>query len=165
MERKNKTHVIMYIPQAKAGRIKLFIPYEMIKEREAFKKLNSSYYHFHQKLWSIVNTTENIKKLELLFGTKLCKEASQASTVIPQVEISETIQSELDRNHQKMILKGFSQATIRNYQSNLIQFFQYFESVEYREITKEQIEGFVYHLISKYKITEQKQNQLINAVK
>src|SRR5690606_27454674 len=43
--------------------------------------------------------------------------------------------------------------------------FQYFESVESREITKEQIEGFVYHLISKYKISEQKQNQLINAIK
>ena len=165
MEMKDKSHIIMYIPQAKAGRIKLFIPYEMIMEREAFKKLNSTYYHFHQKLWSIVNTAENIKKLELLFGTKLCKEASETSTVIPQVKISERIQSELDRNHQKMILKGFSQATIRNYQSNLIQFFQYFESVESREITKEQIEGFVYHLISKYKISEQKQNQLINAIK
>ncbi|MGO3182872.1 MAG: tyrosine-type recombinase/integrase [Aequorivita sp.] len=155
----------MYIPLAKAGRIKLFIPYKMIKEREAFKKLNSTYYHFHQKLWSIINTTENIKKLELLFGKKLLKQNTEAPIALPQVEISEGIQAELDRNHQKMILKGFSQATIRNYQSNLIQFFKYFESAEYQEITKEQIEGFVYYLISKFKISEQKQNQLINAIK
>jgi site-specific recombinase XerD len=64
-----------------------------------------------------------------------------------------------------MILKGFSSATIRNYQSNLVQFLKYFENAEYREITKEQIEGFVYYLISKYKISEQKQNQLVNAIK
>lgn len=165
MTRKDKTHIIMYIPLAKAGRIKLFIPYKMIKEREAFKKLNSTYYHFHQKLWSIINTTENIKKLELLFGKKLLKQNTEAPIALPQVEISEGIQAELDRNHQKMILKGFSQATIRNYQSNLIQFFKYFESAEYQEITKEQIEGFVYYLISKFKISEQKQNQLINAIK
>lgn len=165
MTRKDKTHIIMYSPLAKAGRIKLFIPYKMIKEREAFKKLNSTYYHFHQKLWSIINTAENIKKLELLFGEKLLKQNTEAPIALPQVEISEKIQTELDRNHQKMILKGFSQATIRNYQSNLIQFFKYFEATEYQEITKEQIEGFVYYLISKFKISEQKQNQLINAIK
>ncbi len=165
MENKDTSHIIIYMPQAKAGRIKLKIPYIMIKEREAFKKLNGTFYHFNQKLWSIVNTAENIKRLELMFGEKLLKQATAAPTVIPKKEISEGIQAELDRNHQKMILKGFSQATVRNYQSNLIQFFQYFESVSYREITKEQIEGFVYYLISKYKITEQKQNQLINAIK
>jgi site-specific recombinase XerD len=161
----DKTHIILFLPQAKAGRVKLFIPYEMSKEREAFKKLNSSFYHYHQKLWSIVNTSENIRKLELLFGEKLLKQATQAPTALPKLEISEAIQAELDRNHQKMILKGFSSATIRNYQSNLVQFLKYFENAEYREITKEQIEGFVYYLISKYKISEQKQNQLVNAIK
>lgn len=165
MELKSKTHIIMYIPQVQAGRIKFFIPYKMERERAAFKKLDSSFYHYHQKLWSVVNTAENIKKIQLLFGDKLIKQATQGSLVIPQVAISESVQAELDKNYQKMILKSFSQATIRNYQSNLTQFFQYFESVAYREITKEQIEGFVYHLISKYKISDQKQNQLINAIK
>ena len=165
MERKDTAQIVIYLPQVKAGRIKLRIPYEMTKEREAFKKLNGTFYHFHQRLWSIVNTEENVKRLETLFGEKLLKQSTEAPTVIPQMEISEAIQAELDRNQQKMILKGFSQATIRNYQSNLIQFFQYFESVTYREITKEQIEGFVYYLINKYKISEQKQNQLINAIK
>lgn len=165
MDRMDKTHIILFLPQAKAGRVKLFIPYEMSKEREAFKKLNSSFYHYHQKLWSIVNTSENIRKLELLFGEKLLKQATQAPTALPKLEISEAIQAELDRNHQKMILKGFSSATIRNYQSNLVQFLKYFEKAEYLEITKEQIEGFVYYLISKYKISEQKQNQLVNAIK
>ncbi len=165
MESTDKTHIIMYLPPAKAGRIKLFIPYEMTKEREAFKKLNGTFYHYHQKLWSIVNSSENIKRLELLFGEKLIKQNTEAPSALPKVEVSPEIQTELDRNHQKMILKGFSGSTIRNYQNNLTQFLKYFEAAEYREITKEQIEGYVYFLISKYKISEQKQNQLINAIK
>lgn len=165
MEWKDKKHIIIYLPQANAGRIKIRIPYEMAAERETFKALNGTFYHFNQKLWSIVNTPVNIKHLETLFGDKLIKQNTEAPTIIPKANITEGIQSELDRNHQKMILKGFSQATIRNYQSNLIQFFQYFESVAYRDITKEQIEGFLYYLLRKYKITEQKQNQLINAIK
>ncbi len=165
MENKEKTHIIFYIPPANAGRIKLAIPYKMIAEREAFKKLNGTFYHFNQKLWSIVNTIENIKILENLFKEKMTKQNAEAPTAIPQLEISVKMQVELDRNHQKMILKGFSANTISNYQSNLIQFFNYFETAEYREITKEQIEGFVFYLITKYKIGDQKQNQLINAIK
>ncbi|MCG2420468.1 site-specific integrase [Aequorivita sp. F47161] len=159
------SHIIMYLPEPKAGRVKFFIPYKMRKERAAFKSLNTSFYHYHQKLWSIVNTSENIKKVELLFGEKLQKQTLKAPATLPKVEISEAIQMELDRNHQKMILKGFSNSTIRNYQSSLIQFFKYFEAEPYREITKEQIEGFLYFLISKFKISEQKQNQLVSAIK
>ncbi|WP_310993884.1 tyrosine-type recombinase/integrase [Aequorivita marina] len=165
MKNRPNTHVIMYLPLAKASRVKVFIPYKMLSERQAFKRLDGTYYHYHQKLWSIPNTSENIKKIETLFGKKLTKQNTQAPTAIPQAAIAPHVQRELDRNHQKMILKGFSWATIRNYQSNLTQFFQYFEAVEYQKITKEQIEGFIYHLISKYKISDQKQNQLINAIK
>lgn len=165
MNPQDSKYIILFLPPAKAGRIKLFIPYIMKAEREAFKKLNGTYYHYHQQLWSIVNTSDNMKRIESLFKNKLIKEKEANAIAIPQLEVSEEMQRELDRNQQKMVLKGFSAATIRNYQSNLIQFFQYFETVPYREISKEQIEGFVYHLISKYKISEQKQNQLINAIK
>lgn len=165
MEKKTGAQIVIYLPQANAGRIKLRIPYKMAEEREMFKKLNGTFYHYHQKLWSIVNTPENVRKLETLFGEKLTKQSLEAPTALPKAEISKAAQTALDRNHQRMILKGFSQATIRNYQSSLTQFLQYFESVPYQEITKEQIEGFLYHLISKYNISEQKQNQLINAIK
>jgi len=155
----------MYVPHPKAGRIKLHIPYHMLAEREAFKKLNSSYFHYHQKLWSIVNTSDNIKTLERMFGSKMIKQTTAPPRALPQIEVSEKMQEELDRNHQKMILKGFSAATIRNYQSNLTQFFKYFEGAEYRQVTKEQIEGYIFYLINKYNISSQKQNQLINAIK
>jgi len=102
MESMDKTHITIYIPQPKAGRIKFFIPYEMSKDRETFKKLDGTFYHYHQKLWSIVNTSVNIKKIQFLFGDRLLKQNTQAPTALPQMEVSKTIQAELDRNHQKM---------------------------------------------------------------
>ncbi|SRX75895.1 tyrosine-type recombinase/integrase [Aequorivita antarctica] len=157
--------IILFRPVANAGRIKFRIPYQMKAEREAFKKLGGAFYHYNQRLWSLPNTPANMAQADALFGKKMIVEETVLPSVIPQFKVSEKMQEELDRNHQKMHLKGFSEATIRNYQSNLTQFFKYFEGAEYREITKEQIEGFVYYLISKYKISEQKQNQLINAIK
>lgn len=165
METGKNLLITLFMPPKNAGRIKVKIPYEMKAEREAFKKLNGTFYHFNQKLWSIVNTTENIKQLQKMFGTKLIIQATEAPTALPSFTPSAKIQEELDRNHQKMILKGYSAATIRNYRHSLLYFFRYFETAELRSITKEQIEGYVYYLISKHHIGDQKQNLVINAIK
>ncbi|WP_246516144.1 tyrosine-type recombinase/integrase [Aequorivita echinoideorum] len=155
----------MYKPLNNSGRVKFHIPYSMKREREIFKKLPGSFYHYNQKLWSLPNVPSNISEVKKIFKDLLIIEETEGSTTVPEFTVSEKIQAELDRNHQKMMLKGFSAATIKNYESNLKQFFRYFETADLRKVTKEQIEGFVYYLITKYKISEQKQNQLINAIK
>jgi site-specific recombinase XerD len=53
----------------------------------------------------------------------------------------------------------------RLYTSALSQFLSFFESRDIRDITKEEIEAFVYHQITKYGISESAQNTLINAIK
>ena len=157
--------IIMYRPLVNAGRIKFFIPYPLTAEREAFKKLNTSFYHPNQKLWSLINTQANIDLAKVLFGDKLQIADMTGVIKMPKVILSEKIQTELDRNHQKMVLKGFSDSTIRNYQHALRQFFSFFEKEDYKEISKDQVEGFVFQLITKYKISDQRQNLLINAIK
>ena len=165
MDAEENQNIIMYRPLVNAGRIKFFIPYPLTAAREAFKKLNTSFYHPNQKLWSLVNTPSNIDLAKKLFGNKLRIADLKPIARIPKVVLSEKIQTELDRNHQKMVLKGFSDSTIRNYQHALSQFFSYFEKEDYKEISKDQVEGFVYQLITKYKISDQRQNLLINAIK
>ncbi|MEB2774686.1 tyrosine-type recombinase/integrase [Algoriphagus sp. D3-2-R+10] len=66
---------------------------------------------------------------------------------------------------QKLTLKAYSPSTIKNYTSSLSQFLGFFESRSLKDITKEEIEAFVYHQITKYKISESAQNTLINAIK
>lgn len=165
MDAPNNQSIIMYQPPPNAGRVKFFIPYPLKDKREAFKKLNTTYYHPNQKLWSITNTPANITLAKEIFGDLMLIEDIKSAPKIPTVVLSDKIQLELDRNHQKMVLKGFSESTIRSYQHALGQFFSFFEKEEYKTITKDQIEGFIYLLITKYNISEQKQNLLINAIK
>ncbi|MEY2924875.1 MAG: hypothetical protein RLZZ337_1423 [Bacteroidota bacterium] len=158
-----KIKIFEELPNSK--RIKLHIPYQMKDERQAFKQLNSSYYHPTQKLWSVINTHENKQLLKQLFAGKYEVKPQEKAGEMPKIKLSEKSQLELDKNYQKLILKGLSTNTINTYQGNLVQFFSYFENADLQNVTKDQIEGFVYTLVSKYKISEQKQNSMINAIK
>ena len=60
-------HPILFEALKNAKRIKVFIPYEATDLRLKFKSLNSSFWHPNQKLWSIVNTKENLEKVISLF--------------------------------------------------------------------------------------------------
>ncbi len=157
--------ILMYAPQKNASRIKFHIPYKMTEARMAFKELNGSFYHANQRLWSLPNTKEHKEKMNALFGQKMKLVHLDPSPEIPQVTPSEKSQTALDKHFQKMTLKGFSDSTIKSYQSNLTQFFSFFENADIPLLTKEQIEGYVYQLVTKYKIGEQKQNMMINAIK
>lgn len=155
----------MFLPQKNAGRIKFQIPYILKEERQAFKQLNGSYYHPNQQLWSLPNTLEHQQKVKELFGKKIQIVAQHVPPKLPQVVVTEQMQQELDRHYQKMKLKHFSDSTIRTYQSSLSAFFAYFKNSDLATLTKEQIEGYVFELVQKHKISEQKQNTVINAIK
>ena len=47
----------------------------------------------------------------------------------------------------------------------MIGYLSYFEERDLNLIKKEEIEEYLFHLISKYKISETKQNLIINAIK
>lgn len=161
----NTTTIVMFLPRKNAGRIKFQIPYEMMEERTAFKQLNGSFYHPTQRLWSLPNTEAHKKQVVTLFGNKLKTVSVHSPPQMPESVITEAMQLELDKHFQKMKLKNYGDSTIRSYQSNLAQFFGYFKNSDLTTLTKEQIEGFVYELVQKYKISEQKQNMMINAIK
>jgi len=163
---KRKTdQITLYMPSVKAARIKLYIPFHLKEERESFKALNSSFYHPNQRLWSIMNTTENLKKVKALFGDKLCFEEMNPPRKMPNIELNESGQIQLQRCHQKFILRGYSRQTIRNYLSSLKSFFKYFENYQLESISKDQIEGYLFELISKYHLSESSQHNIINAIK
>ncbi len=162
----NGTQVVtMFAPRHNAGRIKFQIPYKMEKERNAFKQLDGSFYHYAQRLWSIPNKEIHKQKVTALFGKTLKIVETETKPEMPQLSLSEGSRLEMEKHFQKMKLKGFSDSTIRTYQSNLAQFFSYFEGSELGTLTKEQIETYVFQLITKFKISDQKQNMMINAIK
>lgn len=165
MKTVHKNPVLMFNPHQKAKRLQFSIPYKQKKDWQRIKEMPGSFYNRTQRMWSIPNTEKNLKKVQVFFGDRLQIQERSKQAKIPSIEPSEKVQAELERNYQTMVLKGFSESTIRSYQHDLKPFFNFFEKYEYRSINKEQIEGYVYHLISKYKISEQKQNSVINAIK
>ena len=158
--------IIIYQPPARSQRFKIYIPYGCKVEREWLKTINSSYYHASQRLWSLVNTPENKKLVATKFKGKFSIQSLENThKPLPRSNITPEITEQLWRCEQKFVLKAFSQSTIKNYLSELRYFFSFFSKRTYAEITKEEIEGYVYHLKSKYKCSDTKQNTIINAIK
>lgn len=156
----------LFKPQPKSGRFKVFIPFFMKKERETFKSMDGSFYHYEQRLWSLPNTVRNIDWVQKQFGDKLViKEIGQKPIKSPFFVLNKESQEKLDQLHQKLVLKGYSESTVENYKSAFSKFLKFFESRKLPELSKEDIEGFVYLQVSKYKLSESSQNCLINAIK
>ena len=159
-------NVILYKPLPRSKRVKIHIPYQMTDERNAFKQLNTSFYHPHQKLWSIVNTEENKAELRRLFKGKIQVRAEVTVSKIVRQTLTEESLNEHLANLKALTLKGLSEQTIKTYQSCLAPFFAHFQDKKkLKDVTKKEIEDYVYSLIKNHAISEQKQNQIINAIK
>jgi integrase/recombinase XerD len=138
----------------------------MKTEREWLKAQNTSYYHPDQKLWSIVNTPEIKKLVALNFkGKYVVQTIEQKVSLAKKEELNENGKEAMALCEQKFVLKSFSPSTIKGYLGVLNYFFSFFRNRDFKEINKEEIESYVYHLKTKYQISDTKQNTVINAIK
>lgn len=161
----NPTQPTIYQPLKEAKRIKVFIPYDMVAMRQALKKMNTSFWHPHQKLWSVVNTHQNFEQLKKICGEHCNIEKDIRFTPIPNVALTEPALEALFELEKALVLKQYGHSSIQIYKKMFSVFLGKFMHRNLKEVTKEEIEGFVYELIKKSKISESYQNQLINAIK
>lgn len=157
--------IIIYSPKPNAKRIKFFIPYKMLEERELVKKIELKCYHKEQELWSIPNTKENTNLLKTIFRGKYKVETENQAPAMPKYTLNNKSIEALVQLEKKLILKSYSKNTIDSYKSELSIFLKYFEKFNLKMITKDQIESYIHYMITKYKISESKQNLAINAIK
>ena len=157
--------ITIYQPLRQSNRIKIRLPYDMKEERALLKKIEGRFYHKSQRLWSIPNTEANWVLLKNIFKDKYVVEKMQQIPKMPSVILNEKSLEELAKVHQRLVLKSYSKHTLRNYKAELSHFFKYFENIDLRQLDKEKIESFVFYLIDKYKISESRQNIVINAIK
>ncbi len=156
---------IIFTPRPHAKRIKIFIPYHAFDWRKKLKQLDSSFYHPEQKLWSVVNTAANLQRLKDIVDQQFDIKDHQPAKRMPYQQLSDQNRDRLAALEQQLILKGYSQHTVRNYRSAFVPFLHFFGSRELKTVTKAEIEGYLFKLISKYHISETKQNTVINAIK
>lgn len=158
--------IVIYTPEPRSQRFKIFIPYPMKAERDWLKSQNSSFYHPNQRLWSMINTAEKKKLVAKEFKGKY--EVQHIEKQIPKEKITTLNDKSLETLtlcEQKFVLKSFSDSTVKNYLSVLKSFFSFFGERNFEDITKQEIEDYVYHLKTKYKISDTKQNTVINGIK
>ncbi len=155
---------ILYEPTPKSKRIKVFIPYTAFEIRQKIKEMNSSFWHPEQKLWSVVNTPENLNQLKTILGSYETK-ATNKPLVMPSILLDEAGEEAMFELRKVLIIKRYSESTIKNYQSMLGVFFTHFKGVDFATISKDQIEDFIYEMIKKYQISTSVQNQMINSIK
>lgn len=157
--------IILYEPRKNAKRVKVFIPYECEEIRVQFKKMNTTFWHPNQKLWSIVNTPENLRKIKELFGENYTIKRMDVPVPIMNTPFDRRSQDALFSLEKTLVIKQYSPSSIKIYKRMLGIFLNHFKGRALKEITKDEIEGFIYHMIKKHKIGESFQNQLINAIK
>jgi len=146
-------------------RIKLKIPYEAIEWRKEVKKISGIFYHPNQKAWSVPNTGDNLKRLKDLFGTHLRVEELNPKEKRNEFELSPESTLVLEKVEQKLVLNGNSHNTRKAYRNELAHFLNFFKNRDIQGLSKEEIETYVYKLKVKFKISESKQNVIINAIK
>lgn len=114
----------------------------------------------------MVNTPENKKLIAREFkGKYTVQKVDTTPARKPTPQLSHQAKEALLDCEQKFVLKSFSQSTIKNYLSALSYFFSFFEGKNPEDLDKQSIESYVYHLKTKYKISDTKQNLVINAIK
>lgn len=150
-----------------ANRIKVFLPYSLTELRVEFKKINSTFWHPNQKLWSIINTKNNLLLIKDLFnkhGGFEVKPITKNPKIRERTLNSKAIDA-LFELEKVLVIKHYSASSIRSYKKYLSYFFSNFMEQDLKQITKDQIEGFIYQLIKNHQISESKQNMIINAIK
>ncbi len=123
------------------------------------------FYHPNQKMWSVPNIEENLKRQKHIFGTAHKVIMPNEKTALPKSKMSPESLIKLEAVHTKMILGGMKENTIRAYRSELIPFFIHFENRALETVVKKEIEQYIYTLKTKYQISKSKQNVIINAIK
>lgn len=137
------------IPKDNNKIIKIYIPYNDRKRRTLIKKVKGFRYDAEKKVWIIPNTPTNrnlLKKMNLFNKNYFEHE------VFKKID-------------QKINLKSYSRSTINVYKSQIIQFLDFFSNEDVENLTKDDIEAYVYYLKNRQNISLSKQNQVINAIK
>ena len=155
---------IIYQPLKNAKRIKIYIPYELKELRSVFKKINTTFWHPNQKLWSIMYTQENVALIKNLFGKNYKIVNDVTPSPIEKRPLNQYAIEQLFRLEKALVLKKYSASSVRTYKNMFTFFLTKFSNKDISLVNKEEIEGFVYELITKNKIGDSYQNQLINAM-
>lgn len=105
-----------------------------------------------------------LKDIVFIYYSRL--KSKHKDTPIKKVFNKKKVAHQLSKEYKKqLVLKRYSQNTIKTYSSCFLKFMQFFNTENPTLITKEEIERFLLYLIQQRNLSPSTQNQYINAIK
>ncbi len=150
---------------SKSKRIKIKIPFAAKFWRSELKKIKGIWYHKPQKLWSIPNTPQNKNIVTQLFGKDGVLKPNNMTVKLPTFTMSERVADRLQLMMTKLVLSGKSKHTIKSYRGHILHYLAEFEHRDLLTVTKDEIEKYLYDVITKNNVGPSRQNIMINAIK
>ena len=109
---------------------------------------------------------ELLSKLKNIFGKNYeIVHVEKKQVPLPAAPLSDDNLDRLAGFEKKILLRAYSPHTISSYKNAFIKFLVYFGDKNVDELSKAEIEDYLYILIKDYNIGESKQNSIINALK
>jgi integrase/recombinase XerD len=85
--------------------------------RTVFKKINTTFWHPNQKLWSILYTQENVALIKNLFGKNYKIVNDVTPTPIEKIPLNQYAIEQLFRLEKALVLKKYSGSSVRTYKN------------------------------------------------
>ncbi len=147
------------------GRVKFLVPFSQSEWRRRVKALSTSWYHPSQKLWSIANRPELYQDLLAIFSDHVEIVERKEKKPVTKRKLTDSEAEILASYEQKIILKGYSQNTLKNYSSNFKLFLAAHQGVVVDDLGKTEIEAYLFKLKTEHNYSDRQQHGMVNAVK
>lgn len=128
----------------------------------------------HEGCWVVPSDRATRNKLEVILETRLrLKSISSTPKIENKRQKKASHYDPLPPSHLEalsalgkyLILNRYSQSTIKSYKYHFQQFLIVFRGNDLEEVTKEDIENYIYSVLKKRKISESTQSLMINSIK
>lgn len=130
------------------------LPYE--KQRTELKKLTALYWSKSQKMWYVLDNRKN-REIFQIGITLVGKKAME--------KISEINRTELVKLKQTLVLKGFSENTIRTYCTEFAQFLHLLKNFPANRISAEKLRSYILYCHTELRLSENQIHSRMNALK
>ncbi|MFK7774727.1 MAG: tyrosine-type recombinase/integrase [Saprospiraceae bacterium] len=176
---------LIIVKQTQQEWIELYVPFDKTGWLNVVRHINGRKWNKEKLCWIIPNVKqsywllkEHIELKNIQFDFKIEKNIPESyqfrysnNEVMKKIKpkgfdsLNENQKKAIFQLEEKIILKRLSHHTLKSYRNILITLFHYFPKTQPEDISIEDVQQYLLHLIKFKKISESTQNQIINAIK
>ena len=181
-ERKTVVSNKLIVNQLDANTLAAYVPYFMNNWIEIVKKINGRRWNGEEKYWELPYVQDSIQQLlqinEVHFNFVISADIPESAPIIYATKkqqsktqkpklydlLNDTQRLAITALEEMLMLERKSPRTIKSYRMHIIGLLYFYPNVKPSQITNEQLKKYMLHKITKDKIHERTQGQILNAL-